>query len=197
MPPLYKLDQAVFRFIHHDLHRDWLDPFFFVISSCGLGWVQVILIALAAFASPYARGMAPILVSTFAISGLSSSLVKSLVPRMRPSHLAYAQPQEGFLYGSFPSGHTTTSIGLALAIYFWTRKSDHAWIGKAALGLAVLVGISRIYRGVHWPSDVLGGMATGACGAFLTILIVRAAFPRWAGPNPESPSVETSHTEPT
>src|SRR4030043_631673 len=59
-------------------------------------------------------------------------------------------------YQSFPSGHATIFFALATAIFFFNRK----W-GIISFVVAILVGISRIFVGVHWPSDVLVGALIG------------------------------------
>ncbi len=68
------------------------------------------------------------------------------------------EPQSDF---SFPSGHTCASIGAALAcIRFWRK-----W-GIPLVILAVLISLSRLYVGVHYPTDVLGGAVVGAFAAW-------------------------------
>jgi membrane-associated phospholipid phosphatase len=201
---IWTLDQEVFRAIHVGLHREWLDPVFWIITSTGLGWVQ----ALAILTYPLLFGLrahygkpakwhhavfllvgaafrcwrnpvyyAGPLLATVAVSGLffAQGVKRFIAPRERPSMLEYAAPQEGFFHNSFPSGHTTTSFALAFMLVFLTRGTDRRWIGNAALVWALLVGISRIYRGVHWPSDVLGGLFFGLAAACLVQLVLSAA----------------------
>ena len=59
-------------------------------------------------------------------------------------------------YSSFPSGHTTIFFAIAMAIFYFNKK----W-GIAAFVVATLVGIARIYVGVHWPIDVVVGALIG------------------------------------
>ncbi|HWA83360.1 MAG TPA: phosphatase PAP2 family protein, partial [Fimbriimonadaceae bacterium] len=72
---------------------------------------------------------------------------------------------------SFPSGHTTTAFAIAFLLFLMTRKKECAWVGQVALGWAVLVGVSRVYRGVHWPTDVIGGAFAGLFSACLIYLL--------------------------
>jgi undecaprenyl-diphosphatase len=59
-------------------------------------------------------------------------------------------------YQSFPSGHTTIFFAFATAIYFFNKK----W-GIISFIAAILVGLSRIFVGVHWPIDVAAGAVIG------------------------------------
>ena len=64
--------------------------------------------------------------------------------------------------GSFPSGHATAYFALALAVFYINRK-----LGWWFLGAAFLVGLGRIFVGVHWPLDILAGAVIGLGSAFL------------------------------
>jgi len=59
-------------------------------------------------------------------------------------------------FQSFPSGHTIFFFALATVLYCFNKK-----IGTWALAIAALISIARIYVGVHWPSDILGGVVLG------------------------------------
>jgi len=97
-----------------------------------------------------------------------SEVQKYMIARVRPDlepHLVVVQTS------SFPSGHATSSmifyLTLALAL---TRNSR--WHRPAALGailLSLLIGLSRVMLGVHWPSDVIGGWAFGLLWVLVTL----------------------------
>ncbi|HFN1078363.1 TPA: undecaprenyl-diphosphate phosphatase [Klebsiella aerogenes] len=61
---------------------------------------------------------------------------------------------------SFPSGHGTVIFTFALAFLFWHR----VWSGALLLVIASAIAWSRVYLGVHWPLDMLGGLLAGMCG---------------------------------
>lgn len=96
-------------------------------------------------------------------SALLNDVLKSLIRRERPSVHRLAE-ETGF---SFPSGHTMAAFTLfgALAFLLW-RHIPARWgrvlLAVGAALLTIIVGISRIYLGVHYPSDVLGAMLAGS-----------------------------------
>lgn len=192
MEGLWRFDQEAIRLIHVEGHRPWLDPFFFVVSSTGLGWVQILLILLLtvrwgnlrrepARANPsepgrtrsnpsqpgrpaqeWSRlGLTVPLIAGYIATGVVNSAIKQGVERERPSNLSWANPQETFFYNSFSSGHTSTSFGVATVLWWLSRGTPYAWVGRVGWVWAALVGFSRIYRGVHWPTDVVAGAAVG------------------------------------
>lgn len=168
---LRTLDHALFHLINQVLIHPWLDPVMIVITQLGLGGVQIALLALLwARGGPVGRRTVLLCLLAFAISGLIAQVLKPVVARDRPLR---AVEECRFLCEmlwarSFPSGHATTSF--ALAITAGTRH--RAWAAPLLL-LAALIGYSRIYIGVHFPSDVLGGALLGAATAALVLRLGR------------------------
>ena len=76
---------------------------------------------------------------------------------------------------SFPSGHTCAAFAAASA---WCRTLPRRWMKVTAVVLAALMGFSRLYVGVHFPSDVLAGMAVGLLCGWLACLLWRQV-PAW------------------
>ena len=109
-------------------------------------------------------------------SGLTAQLLKRALPRLRPSNLpdAIVAPDERIFHNSFPSGHTTTAFALAFWVFLLTRGTRYRLWGYGALVLAGLVGLSRIYRGVHYPSDVLAGALIGVLWGAIAYFILNA-----------------------
>jgi undecaprenyl-diphosphatase len=110
------------------------------------------------------------------VSGLLvSTLLKAMFQRPRPDLVPYV----GYVStSSFPSGHSMLSavtyltLGALLA-RSQERKRLKAFFLLVAAFLSFLVGVSRVYLGVHWPTDVLAGWTAGACWAILCWLSAR------------------------
>lgn len=84
---------------------------------------------------------------------------------------------------SFPSGHALLSAAILLTngglLAFAARtRNERIVIGVAAVLLTTLVGLSRIFLGVHWPSDVIAGWLFGTVWASLTLLLARTLYPQ-------------------
>lgn len=160
-----------FRAINVGWHRAWLDPVFLVISVSGLGGLQALFV-LAFYRWPSLRRFIVPCVVAIAVTGiLGADLIKKFMVRDRPSNLVYAFAQEDAHHTSFPSGHATTSFALAtmlLLMTLGTRRARWSWL---ALLWAFGVALSRVYRGIHWPTDVLAGACLGSCGSAILYLV--------------------------
>ncbi|WP_051259154.1 phosphatase PAP2 family protein [Schaalia suimastitidis] len=106
-----------------------------------------------------------------AVAALITSGIKNLHDRLRPPEFLRLTVEHTY---SFPSGHTTAAaaIGVSLAIVFilFSRKVTLVsralvWIG--AVALIVLIGVTRMYLGVHWLTDVLAGACVGSGAALI------------------------------
>ncbi len=119
------------------------------------------------------RPVALMLIAAVGGGQVLSSVVKWLVARPRPDvvpHLAEVST------ASFPSGHSTLSAVAYLTIAALLAQAHgerrvRIFIMAVALALTVLIGISRLMLGVHWPSDVVAGWALGAFWALACWLL--------------------------
>lgn len=155
-------DRDLFRAIHLGLHRDWLDKGVLLVTYTGDGWFNLTVI-FAMLVWNRSRGLGWACLAAFLSSGLVQIVVKQLVQRPRPSNYDWAQPLES-IYGStsFPSGHSTTTFAIAFMVAWLVQGTRYANWGWGLVGWACLVGFSRIYIGVHYPGDVLGGISIAA-----------------------------------
>ncbi len=116
------------------------------------------------------------LVSLFIGFVICNVCLKPLVERPRPwtlfDEVTRLTPDPGDW--SFPSGHTTSSFATATAILLNSGICGfRRRYGIAAVTLAALVGLSRLYLGMHFPSDVLGGIIVGISSAYVVYCINR------------------------
>lgn len=115
-----------------------------------------------------------ILVSTLGGAFLTTAL-KELFGRERPSVVPHLTE---VATASFPSGHAMLSATVYLTLGFLLARMERrfvvrAWLISVAMGITFLVGVSRIYLGVHYPTDVLGGWSAGLVWALLCWLVAR------------------------
>ncbi|GAA0526588.1 undecaprenyl-diphosphatase [Rhizomicrobium palustre] len=109
------------------------------------------------------------------LAQLSSGLFKDIYERARPSFAIYGDLPTSM---SFPSGHSTvaTATYFLLAVIVASlepRRAMKALAFSVAALLALLIGVSRVYLGVHWPSDVLAGWSLGAAWALFAAILLR------------------------
>jgi undecaprenyl-diphosphatase len=144
-----------------------------------LGGVGVLVLLTLATAGGYLLGGHPrmaLLVLLAVFGGFAvAMLLKAGFSRPRPDLV----PHGSYVYtASFPSGHSMLSAITYLTLGFLLartheRRRTKLYIMGVTLLVTGLVGISRVYLGVHWPTDVLAGWAAGAAWALLWWLIVR------------------------
>lgn len=169
------IDTAVFFWVNRGWHHPHLNDFFWAMTWLGVGWIQVLIallvLALARkygdcmWAAMYRRAWCPLLVA-WLLSGLVVQAIKRTWNRPRPSLLegALVAADERIFWRSFPSGHAATTAAMAtvLALVFHRR---YPLVTVMATGITLLVMLSRVYRGVHYPSDIIVGAIVGAvCG---------------------------------
>jgi undecaprenyl-diphosphatase len=139
----------------------------------------------------------PRLAAFLAVTALGSSLlnrlVKTLVDRARP-HLV--DPVAAAAGKSFPSGHAqsaTVGCGILVLIFLpVVAPRARAWLPVAAAVIVGLIGFSRIALGVHYLSDVVGGVVIGVAW----LLAMTAAFSAWRRDEHKPPVHPTEGLEP-
>jgi len=165
------LDFSLLYFVQEHLRCDFLDglcAFLSVTFEAGLGWFALI-IAMLCFKKTRTAG-AVMLLSVLLAFLVGELALKNIICRVRPCNqnmsvvLAIDRPSAY----SFPSGHTGSSFAAATALFLYHRK----W-GLGALLLALVIGLSRVYLFVHFPTDVLAGALLGVLCALAVWWIFR------------------------
>lgn len=165
-------DESLLLWIQNNLRNDFLTPIFEIITKLGdFGFIWIAMtIVLVCLGKTRRRGMVMTvsLAVTFLINNL---LIKNLVHRIRPyevmSDLNLIIEKESDF--SFPSGHSAIAFGTAVVVFMLFSKRYSVY----PLILAFLMAFSRLYVGVHYPTDVLGGIAIGTLVAFVTVKIAK------------------------
>ena len=128
--------------------------------------IGLLIFTLLAAGSLYRRGHrleAGILVLALLVGLVLDALLKEVSRRPRPELLPHLVAAGGY---AFPSGHSmgTVSVYGTLVLIVW-HLSRRRWLRAAAAtasaAVVLAVGLSRVYLGVHWPTDVLGGYLAG------------------------------------
>jgi undecaprenyl-diphosphatase len=155
----------------------WLESAVRDITALG-GTVVITIVTLSAAGFLLLSGKpGAALYVVVAIAGatLLSFLIKAGIERPRPDLFPHGAP---VYTASFPSGHATgaaatyLTLGALLARFQPHRRLKVYLLTLAAI-LTLLIGLSRLYLGVHWPSDVLAGWTLGASWALLCWLVAR------------------------
>lgn len=147
------------------------------ITALGSAAVLTLVTAVAFFYLLVARRLTTALFVLVAVGGgqVLSSLLKLGIDRPRPELVSHLMDETTM---SFPSGHammsavTYLTLG-ALITRIMPTAARRAFVMAIAVLLTVLIGVSRIYLGVHWPSDVLAGWCAGFAWAMLFWLAAR------------------------
>ena len=162
--------------LHQPIGPEWVDFAMRDITSLGGATVMVIITVIVAgflLLQKNYNAMWLILIAT--IGGALVNLgLKELIGRERPPlifHLVYVNSL------SFPSGHSMISAIVyltqaSLLARIQKKKSIRVYIITIALVLTFLIGISRVYLGVHYPTDVLAGWSIGFAWALLCLFVV-------------------------
>ncbi len=155
--------------------------FWLFLSRFGQGRVVGALALLAALALwVTGRGRAAVvLAAVVAVQMATNPLLKLLFARVRPDLFEHLDVVNDL---SYPSGHSAQNACFYLLLAMILHRHT-AWIG---VPIALLVGMSRVVLGVHWPTDVIGGWMEGAAFALVGAWIVdqsSSSFPRKRGPS--------------
>lgn len=156
----------------HGLHSPGLDQFFTLLSKLGYEWFLIpadVLIVLALLWRKRWREASFVAIS-FVGSALLNLGSKQFFQRDRPSLWESIAPESTF---SFPSGHAMGSMTLAVTVALLAWNTRWRWpVLVLAPGFSVLVSVSRVYLGVHYPSDILAGWCAAlvwVVGCFLVM----------------------------
>lgn len=170
MHSILALDQNTLLWIQDSVRSDALTPFFILLTRLGDLAMVWILVSMALLLSNRTQATGIMALSSLGLAALIDNvLLKNIIARIRPYEVVpglqnLIEIQTDF---SFPSGHTGSSFAVAVVLLVMLPKR----YGIPAVILALLIGLSRLYLGVHYPTDVLAGILIGTLIAFVVVAI--------------------------
>ncbi|MBQ6348659.1 MAG: phosphatase PAP2 family protein [Clostridia bacterium] len=179
---LIDFEGSILLWIQNNLRSGFLDPIMKAITMLGDKGLIWILITLALLIARRTRKLGVMCAASMVFGLIVTNLIiKNWAARIRPYEMVQGLNCIVPLAKdwSFPSGHTTNSLACAWVLF---RKAPRKF-GVPALILAVLIAFSRLYVGIHYPTDVLGGAVIGlgsACLAMLLVPRLEKRFPKLA-----------------
>ena len=172
-----RFDRAVLLWIHSHF-PGWLDGPMRLVTALGYYWVVFPLLAVTVLAF-YRKGWklsAILLVVSTSGSLVLMTVLKAIFERSRPDFFDSGYTASFY---SFPSGHATVAVGfygmLALLLAYRLRGYARWLVAACGVSLVLLIGFSRLYLGVHYPTDVLAGYLA----ALLWLVFVGVAYATW------------------
>ncbi|HEY9374341.1 phosphatase PAP2 family protein [Streptomyces sp.] len=186
--PLLSVDRDV----SDALHRDAVaEPGFTQLNRILSDWIwdpwtmrALIVVILVALWLRHERRLALWVAGASLLTAGLQQALKALVGRARPS---WPDPVDTAQYDAFPSGHAmTATVTFGLLLWVVALHWQERWRGWSVLVVAALVSVlgvgwTRVYLGVHWASDVVGGWLLGICLVCVTVLTFRAYQPKSNG----------------
>ncbi len=169
---LYSIDVAIFYFFNHTLSCGALDKFFSIITNVNNWYIAYIILLFISYFKGGRKGKLAVL-GVILLILLSDQLgargIKELVQRIRPCN---ALPDAITPLGcngtySFPSNHALNNF--AAGMFFYKLFPKLKW---ALFITASLISISRVYLGLHYPSDILGGAIIGSALGYIFAIAV-------------------------
>ena len=182
MDAIVNADRELFYFLNQNLQNWFFDqilPFLTDMNRnpIGIAIYAILWLLLLTKGGRHGRIAALLLIPTIALSDqLSSSFLKFIVDRTRPCHeLANVHLLVGCGSGySFPSSHAVNNFAAAVVLSYFMPRWTWGFICYASI-----IAFSRIYVGVHYPSDVVAGAVIGAVVGFLVIGVFRQIEELW------------------
>lgn len=163
---LCQMEGPILLWIQEAVRQPWLNPLVEVYTRLGNAGILWIVLSAVMLCFPKTRKAGALSLLAMVLGLLCTNVVlKHLVGRTRPwidvaGLIPLVNEPDP---NSFPSGHTCAAFAAGI---IWARALPRTWMRVAAVILAVCMGLSRLYVGVHYPSDVLAGAVVGSLCAW-------------------------------
>lgn len=178
MCAMYSIDCAILRFFNETIASGTLDAIMASVTE-PRNWApaMALLLGWIFWKKGWRRGAMILLGAAVVVAFTDATvhrLLKPLLARVRPCNaLEWVATPAGKSWGlSFPSAHAANAFALGTFLSAHLRR-----VAPVAMGLAALVALSRVYLGLHYPSDVAAGALFGAGVALLAVRFIRPFRP--------------------
>jgi undecaprenyl-diphosphatase len=166
------MDLILLKLFNQTLSHPFLDSLMMGLTIIGFAMLPALAVSLVLSRSQRKTGVAILVSLLFSLSLVLTFQYLTLRPRPEPGRLLLPTPN----FPSYPSGHAGAAFGVAVVVGLTYRKRGW-WL--LALGGASLIAFSRVYLGLHYPSDVAGGAILGAAAGAACFGLFGLAEPDW------------------
>ena len=178
METLLRLDGEILLWIQENMRTDLMTTIMRGITRLGDNgciWIALAVVLLVIGKTRRVGAASALsLLLTFIVVNLG---IKNIFERIRPYEVIegltrLVPPEESF---SFPSGHSAHAFAVGVVIFLMLPRK----VGIPVLVLSFLIAISRMYVGVHYPTDVLAGIVIGSLLAYISVRVVNFVMEKW------------------
>ena len=177
---MYQLDLDILYFFNQTLAAPWLDSAMIYLTNLG-HWLPVYIFAMACIIWKFRWRGVWMVVGCIIVVGaadfITNRFIKEVIARPRPcadsASYVYKMlrfpdgPRGGF---GFPSSHAVNNFaGIAFFIFLFSKNRKLLWL----IIPAIIPGLTRVYLGLHYPSDILGGILIGSAFGWLGSLVYK------------------------
>ena len=172
---MISLDTKIFDFIHQLVGKSRLLDLIAIFFADYIGYLLIIVVLFLIFSTKKIKtriyNSAFILLSALLSYGILAKTIKFFYGKLRPFEVLEFQPlMDNVSNSAFPSGHMAFYFALAFSLFYIGYKR----LGVFFSAILLLMGVSRVFIGVHWPIDIIGGIGV----AFLSVYIVNLILTR-------------------
>lgn len=170
-------DTSVLNWVH-GMSAAWLETLARIATDLGSAEVVALVTLLLVGYLAYKHQRRNAALVWFGVGGAAAAniILKLLFHRERPDLWPHLVNETGY---SFPSGHAMASSALAFSIVFILWRTKWRWLGVVIGALYILtVGFSRLYLGVHYPSDVVAGWCVSFAWVLIAYIILQWGLPK-------------------